>query len=303
MRSWSRPAGLGENGRRREFRPVRTSRGMPAAVVGQSRQVHAAGVAREGAARVEQAARRRVHGARDVALEQRAFAHDGRIGQRHGGQQGARVGMARIAEELVGRRRLHDLAEVHYGDAIGDVFHNREIVADEDVGQPEALLQRAHQVDDLRLDRHVERGDRLVGHDQLGLDRERAGDRQALALAAGEFVRIAARMVGPQPDQLEQLADAGAPRRLVAGKSVKHQRLAQHGAHGHARIERGVGVLEDHLHALAARRASPRRSVPAGPRPRSAPGRPRVRSGAAPGGRPSTCRSPIRPRWPASRRR
>ena len=28
--------------------------------------------------------------------------------------------------------------------------------------------------------------------------------------------------------------------------------LAQHGAHRHARIERGIGVLEDHLHALAA---------------------------------------------------
>ena len=34
---------------------------------------------------------------------------------------------------------------------------------------------------------------------------------------------------------------------------MQHQRLAQHGAHRHARIERGVGVLEDHLHALAAR--------------------------------------------------
>ena len=37
--------------------------------------------------------------------------------------------MARIAEELVGRRRLDDLAEIHDGDAVGDVFHDREIVA------------------------------------------------------------------------------------------------------------------------------------------------------------------------------
>ena len=175
------------------------------------------------------------------------------IRQRHGGQQGARVGMARIAEELVGRRRLHDLAEVHYGDAIGDVFHNREIVADEDVGEPEALLQGAHQVDDLRLDRHVERRDGLVGHDQLGLDGERAGDRQPLALAAGEFVRIAAGVLGAQSDQFQELADAGLARRFALGKAMQHQRLAQHGAHRHARIERGVGVLEDHLHALAAR--------------------------------------------------
>ena len=130
--------------------------------------------------------------------------------------------MARIAEQLVGRRGLHDLAEIHYGDAVGDVLHDREIVADEDVGEPEALLQRPHQVDDLRLDRDVERRHRLVGHDQLGLDRERAGDRQALALAAGEFVRIAPRVLGPQADQLEQLADALAPRRLVGARPCRH---------------------------------------------------------------------------------
>ena len=69
--------------------------------------------------------------------------------------------------------------------------HHREIVRDEQIGEPEPLLQVDHQVDDLRLDVDVERGDRLVGDDEIGLDRERARDRDALALAAGELVRIA----------------------------------------------------------------------------------------------------------------
>src|SRR6185437_787525 len=190
--------------------------------------------------------------ARDVALQQRALAHRARVRQRHRREQGARVGVPRIPEQLVGRRGLHDLAEVHYGDAVGDVLHDREIMAYEDVGEPEALLQRLHQVYDLRLDRHVERRHRLVGHDQLGLYREGAGDRQALALAAGEFVRIAARMLGTQAHQLEQLADTLAPRLHVLGEAMQEQWLAQHGADGHARIETGVGVLEDHLQPPAA---------------------------------------------------
>ena len=44
------------------------------------------------------------------------------------------------------------------------------------------------QVDHLRLDRHVERGDRLVGHEQLGVQGQGPGDADALALAAGELV-------------------------------------------------------------------------------------------------------------------
>jgi hypothetical protein len=67
-------------------------------------------------------------------------------------------------------RDLDDLAEIHHGDAVGDVLHDRQVVRDEDVGEAEAGLQVAQQVDDLRLDRHVERRDRLVADDELGLD-------------------------------------------------------------------------------------------------------------------------------------
>ena len=70
------------------------------------------------------------------------------------------------------------------------------------------LLQVFEQVDHLRLDRHVERRHRLVADDQLGAHRQRAGDADALALAAGEFVRVAAHVVGVQADGFEQLDDA-----------------------------------------------------------------------------------------------
>ena len=71
--------------------------------------------------------------------------------------------------------------------------------------QGEALLQVLQQVDHLRLDRDVQRRDRLVADDQLGRTGERAGDADALALAARELVRIAVRVVGPQADGLQQV--------------------------------------------------------------------------------------------------
>ena len=69
--------------------------------------------------------------------------------------------------------------------------HRREVVRDEQVGDPGLGLNVLQQVHHLRADRYVERRDRLVAHDQLRLDGERAGNPDALALPAGEFVRIA----------------------------------------------------------------------------------------------------------------
>ena len=64
-----------------------------------------------------------------------------------------------------------------------------EVVRDEDVRQPELRLEVLQQVEDLRLDGDVERGDRLVADDQLRVDRERPRDADALPLAARELVR------------------------------------------------------------------------------------------------------------------
>ena len=73
-----------------------------------------------------------------------------------------------------------------------------------------------------------------------------------LALAAGEFMRVLAHLVGPQADAREQPRDAlGAfwlRRDVVVAK-----RLADDLAGIHPRIERRVGILKDHLQAAPAR--------------------------------------------------
>ncbi len=78
------------------------------------------------------------------------------------------------------------------------MLDDREVVADEQQRQAELVLQIGQQVDDLRLHRHVERRDRLVADDQVGARRQRARDADALALPAGELVRIAADRVARQ---------------------------------------------------------------------------------------------------------
>ena len=85
-----------------------------------------------------------------------------------------------------------------------------EVVRDEDVGEVELVLEVLEQVDDLGLDRDVERGDGLVGDDQLRPQRQRPGDPDPLPLAAGELVRIAVVVLGLKAHPVHQLLDLAA---------------------------------------------------------------------------------------------
>src|SRR6266496_1346092 len=112
--------------------------------------------------------------------------------------------MNRSLVELLGRRDLDDLAQVHDRDPVGDVAHHAEIVGDEDVGEVQFLLQVVQQVDDLRPDGDIQGGDRLVGDDQPWVQGQCAGDADPLALAAGELVRVPVEVLRGEADQLER---------------------------------------------------------------------------------------------------
>ena len=75
------------------------------------------------------------------------------------------------------------------------MLNDGQVVGDEQIGQTVLRLQILQQVHDLRLYRHIERGDWLVANDQLRINRQGAGDADALALAAGKLVRKAAQMI------------------------------------------------------------------------------------------------------------
>ena len=112
------------------------------------------------------------------------------------------------------------------------------------------VLQLLHEVEDLRLDRHVERGGGLVGQEQARVHRQRAGQADALALAAGEGVRVAAHVPGVEPDVLQQLAHPLAEP-LAVGDAEVAQRLTDDVDDREARVQRLERILEQHPHLLA----------------------------------------------------
>ena len=65
----------------------------------------------------------------------------------------------------------------------------------------------AHEVEDLGLDRHVERGGRLVGDEELRVAGEGHRDHHALPHPAAELVRVVLQAAprGRDADELEQL--------------------------------------------------------------------------------------------------
>ena len=72
-------------------------------------------------------------------------------------------------------------------------------MGDERIGQPELLLELPHEIEDLGLDRYVEGGGGLIGHDQTGPGREGPCNPDPLALSPGEFMGISAQMFPLRP--------------------------------------------------------------------------------------------------------
>src|SRR3546814_12916668 len=91
-------------------------------------------------------------------------------------------------------------------------------------------LQVAQQIDDLRLDRNVERRYRLIADQQFRPHDQRARDRDALTLATGEFTRMAHRITGRKTNLLQHFEYAGATLFAAQLGLERLQRLADNAA-------------------------------------------------------------------------
>ncbi len=98
--------------------------------------------------------------------------------------------MLRCVEDLGGFALLDDLAIVHDVYTACHFAHDAKIMSNEQDCHVELFLQFLQQFEDLRLNGHVERGGWFVRDQQVRLVGKRHGDHHALALAAGELVRI-----------------------------------------------------------------------------------------------------------------
>ena len=118
---------------------------------------------------------------------------------------------------------------------------------------PRSRCRSTQQVEDLRLDGHVERRGRLVGDQQLRVAGDRHGDHHPLAHAARHLVREGAEPLLRRRDaDLAQQLDRRA-RRAARGPAAEMdaQRLVDLEADREAGVEAGHRLLEDHRHVLA----------------------------------------------------
>ena len=126
------------------------------------------------AAGMKMATRRSVGRIGDFALEDDPFGTKARVRLGDRGHQRLGIGMSRRGEQLLGRRGLHDPADVHHRDPRADVLDDAQVVRDEEIGEPEPFLKLEEEVQDLRLDRHIQRRDGFVRDDQPGAQGKRA---------------------------------------------------------------------------------------------------------------------------------
>jgi hypothetical protein len=119
------------------------------------------------------------------------------------------------------------------------------------IGVPEAPLQVGEQLEDLRLDRDVERVVRLVGDHSRGAHHERHRDHDALPHPARELVRVllGAALRVRDADRGQHL-DGARPGGLARGALVHPHHLGDLVADGEDRVERRHRLLEDHRDRL-----------------------------------------------------
>ena len=110
------------------------------------------------------------------------------------------VDFAGALADLLPGSGFYDAAALHDGDPVAEVADQRHGVGDEEAGEAVAGLEVAEEIDDLRADGDVEGADGFVEDEELWTESEGAGDVDALALAAGEFVRIPAEGGGVEAD-------------------------------------------------------------------------------------------------------
>ena len=100
-----------------------------------------------------------------------------------------------------------------------------------------SLLQFLQQVDDLGLDRHIQRRHRLVAHDKLRVNGQGSGHPDALPLPAAEFMRKPVGHGGAQPHERQQFGHPVAVRSLVRGEALHEERLADDVPGCHPRVK------------------------------------------------------------------
>src|SRR5262245_57741463 len=178
----------------------------------------------------------------DEAVTPTAFDHVGRA-EKSRDEFGLRVVI-----NLVGRAELFQPPTVENGDLISHLHRLFLIVSDEERRDAQLPQQSPDLAAQAGARLRIERAERFVEEQQIGLVSQRAGDGHALLLAAGNLRREFVALIS-QPDQVQQTVnDLSA---LLLFPFPDAQAEADVFGHGHSREERVI--LEDHADVALAR--------------------------------------------------
>ena len=93
-------------------------------------------------------------------------------------------------EEFSGRAIFHHLAQIHHRNLIGHLRDDAQVVGDEHNGRFEFSLKLAHEIQNLCLHGHVQRGGGFVGQQDQRVAGERHRDHHALPHTAAQLMGI-----------------------------------------------------------------------------------------------------------------
>ena len=157
--------------------------------------------------------------------------------------------MFRPAQQVCGRPDLDDFAQAHHRDPVANLGCDIEVMGDEQHRQPQPRFQCLGQRQHLSLDRDVKRRHRFVGHQHIGVERQRARNADPLPLPAREFMREALRRARVEANQRQQFV--GTRKCLCRRDAMGDRPVGDDPPNAATRIERGEWVLEHHLDMLA----------------------------------------------------
>ena len=161
--------------------------------------------------------------------------------------------MLGVVEDVVYAGAFDNATQIHDGHLIAHLRHHTHVVCNKHDGRAVLGLQVAHQFQNLRFSRHIQRGGRLVGDQQHWRARQRHGDHGALPHATRKLMRVRignALRVG-HTDLVEDVNRAPTRLFFILGLMQQDSLFDLH-ANGEHRIERGHRLLEDHRDVVAA---------------------------------------------------
>ena len=86
------------------------------------------------AALVEMAARRRIQGTGNIALQNDALGGSAPIGNGDGRDEGLGIGMPRAGKQIEAMPQFNDTTQIHHRNTVADMAYNAKVMGDKQIG-------------------------------------------------------------------------------------------------------------------------------------------------------------------------